>query len=172
MYQDHINKNLTHQQKIFFENMTQYLDTPLYFYGSILRTDYDKKSDIDLCIFSDNILSMQNKLQHFLSIDKRKFKKIIWKKSKKIIYGTKIMYKNPKKNIISEISIFNFKDREDILDDHYSKVSIPFYAVAMLYILKFLHYKIEIMNRSYYAYFKKLLLSYGIGKTFDPFIIL
>lgn len=171
MFQEHIEKNLTDKQKIFFQHMSESLDTKLFFYGSILRSDYDKKSDIDICVFSDNINSMKTKLQHFLRIDIRQFKRIIWNKSKKIIYGVKIMYKNPKKNIIAEISIFNEKDKDIVLDDHYSKVSIPIHAAILTYILKFLHYKIEIMDRSWYAYFKKLILSYGIGLSYDPFVI-
>ena len=65
---------------IFFKELTNYIDTPLYFYGSIQRNDYfPGNSDIDVDIFTDNPTSMISKLQHFLHIKKSKFKKIIWR---------------------------------------------------------------------------------------------
>ena len=46
--------------------MQEYLDTKLYFYGSVQRNDYiDNVSDIDICIFSDNIDSTILKVQQY-----------------------------------------------------------------------------------------------------------
>ena len=53
--------------KKFFINLQNYLDTELYFYGSVIRNDYVKnKSDVDLCIFTDNEQSILNKLKFYL----------------------------------------------------------------------------------------------------------
>ena len=55
--------------KIFFKQLQNYLDTDIYFYGSVNRTDYvPGKSDIDVAIFTDNEYSVITKLQHFLKI--------------------------------------------------------------------------------------------------------
>ena len=41
--------------KKFFYDLKNYLDTDLYFYGSVNRPDYvHDKSDIDIGIFTDN----------------------------------------------------------------------------------------------------------------------
>ena len=49
---DLINKRLTTNQKIFFDNFSQYMNQPLYFYGSIKRSDFiPGKSDIDIDVY-------------------------------------------------------------------------------------------------------------------------
>ena len=54
---------------IFFEKLKNYLDTKLYFFGSVQRPDYFQKgSDIDVAIFTDNIKSTVTKLQSFLNV--------------------------------------------------------------------------------------------------------
>jgi preprotein translocase subunit SecE len=65
----------------FLNNLSEYLQTQLYFYGSVQRYDYfPGNSDIDIDIFTDNEKSTINKLSNFLQINKTEFKKIIWKK--------------------------------------------------------------------------------------------
>ena len=55
--------------KNFFIDLQNYLDTELYFYGSVNRSDYvHGKSDIDVAIFTDNEYSTISKLQHFLHV--------------------------------------------------------------------------------------------------------
>ena len=50
---DNINK--------FFDDLTKYMDTKLYFFGSVQRNDYiHGLSDIDIDIFTDNIDSIIN----------------------------------------------------------------------------------------------------------------
>jgi predicted nucleotidyltransferase len=47
--------NLTPYSKHFFDSLSNYLDTKLYFFGSIQRRDYfPNSSDIDVDIFTDN----------------------------------------------------------------------------------------------------------------------
>ena len=66
--------------KKFFIDLKNYLDTELYFYGSVNRSDYvPEKSDIDVAIFTDNEYSIMTKLQHYLHINRDAFDKIIWK---------------------------------------------------------------------------------------------
>ena len=68
----------------FLTNLSDYLQTPLYFYGSIQRYDYyHGHSDIDIDIFTNNEKSTINTLSNYLQIDKKKFKKIIWQNDKR-----------------------------------------------------------------------------------------
>ena len=64
----------------FFKDLSEYLDTKLYFFGSVQRPDYfPGKSDIDVDLFTNNESSTIMKLQHFLGIEKYKFKKFVYK---------------------------------------------------------------------------------------------
>jgi len=57
------NNRLDDKQKIFFNRLKTCIGEPIYFYGSILRPDYTpKKSDIDICIYTDNIQATCMKL--------------------------------------------------------------------------------------------------------------
>ena len=62
----------------FFDKLSNYLETPLYFYGSIQRDDYfPGKSDIDVDIFTENMHSTISKMQNFLNVDKNNFIKFV-----------------------------------------------------------------------------------------------
>ena len=61
------NKKLTENQKQFFDNLSIFINKPVYFYGSINRPDYiPGKSDIDIDIFADNENSTTQLLSNFL----------------------------------------------------------------------------------------------------------
>ena len=97
---------LTNQQQKFLDGLSDYLDIKLLYYGSVQRYDYvDGKSDIDTDIFTDNEESTIAKIQHYLHVEKKDFKKIIWNINNKIVRGYKIKYKNS--FIELEISIYN-----------------------------------------------------------------
>ena len=69
---------LTPYESNFFNKLKIYLDTPLYFYGSIQRDDYKSGySDIDIDIFTENMNSTIVKLQNFFNSNQ--YKKIIIK---------------------------------------------------------------------------------------------
>ena len=52
---DKVERKLTTNEIIFFNNLSAYINTPIYFYGSIRRGDYlQGYSDIDTAIFTDN----------------------------------------------------------------------------------------------------------------------
>ena len=58
---------MSHFAEKFFHKLKNYLDTKLYYYGSIQRNDYfPNSSDIDVDIFTDNEQSTITKLQNFL----------------------------------------------------------------------------------------------------------
>jgi len=165
---------LTPDQKKFFNELTNYLDTKLFYYGSVQRPDYfPGKSDIDVDIFCENESSTISKLQHFLHANKKNFKKVYWKmrKNKKLITGYKINYKNS--FLKAEFAIYNEKYKQYILEEHNSKVILPFYATWFLNILKVLFYQLRILPNSYYIFFKKKILNYSLGiMADDEFVVL
>ena len=76
----------------YFTSLQKYLDTELYFYGSIKRFDYfDNGSDIDITVITDNVNSTLSKLQNYLNAKKSEVKKIYQKfginRNPKICYG-------------------------------------------------------------------------------------
>ena len=103
--------------KKFLNDLQNYLDTDLYFYGSVNRTDYvHDKSDIDIAIFTDNEYSTMTKLQHFLHVNRNAFDKIVWKLEGKMIYGYKIKC-DKYINIKCEIAIYNSDFKDLLLTD-------------------------------------------------------
>ena len=165
---------LTQKQSEFLDSLSNYLELPLLYYGSIQRDDYIVgKSDIDILVFTDNEQSTITKMKHFLHVGKQDFKKIVWKirKDPIITTGYKIIYQNS--FIKAEFAIYNEKFKQPITNEHNSKLNIPFYISFMLCLLKFLFYELHIISSHYYSYFKRCLFSYGLGYDgFDEFMIL
>ena len=63
----------------FFNKLGNYLDTKLYYYGSVQRNDYfNDDSDLDVAIFTDNVSSTLSKINNFLNVKKYEFKKFVW----------------------------------------------------------------------------------------------
>ena len=159
----------------FLNKLKEYLDTKLYFYGSVQRLDFfPNKSDIDICIFTDNTQTMIHKLSSFLHIDKKKIKKIflnIKNNSKKyeIIYCYKTMYKNPKLNLILEFTICNEKYKKKMLNNCIKGFNLPFYIVVILTILKFIYYYLNLFSFKIYYKCKNVIIDIGTGdiKNFE-----
>jgi hypothetical protein len=167
-----LEKNLTKPTRDFFDNLSNYVGKPLHFYGSVLRSDFNMKSDVDVELFTSNTEGVISRLSSFLKINKKKFKKVIWNppKSSTIIYGYKVMYSNKEKGILTELSIYNEKNKNEILKEHNKKLSIPIYGTILLWILKFLYYDLDLINMKNYNYLKGYILSYGIGYEMDKFV--
>jgi hypothetical protein len=147
--------------KKFFYNLSEYLDTKLLYYGSVQRSDYvPGKSDIDVIIFTDNEFSLMNKLQHYLHLNKKSFKKIIYVIDDTTTYGYKVKYKNNDEDIRAEFSIYNEKFRDIITKEHTKKFTLPIYVSVLLYILKTFYYRIPILTKSFYIDTKKSLLNF------------
>ena len=151
--------------KEYFFKLGNYLDTPIYYFGSIQRDDYfQNSSDIDVDLFTDNESSMMIKLQNFLGVNKYKFKRFVYKlhKTQKIVYGHKIKYEDSENNFFTEISIYNEKYKDDVLLEHNSKAILPIYITFLLIILKFFYYKLHILPEETYSYFKKIIMNYMV----------
>ena len=154
---------------VFFHKLSNYLDTKIYYYGSIQRVDYfPNSSDIDVDIFTDNIGSTMSRMQHFLHVKKSSFKKIIWRLSHngEMVYGRKIMYKNDDLKLSAEFSIYDNKNKKGVLEQHLKKTVIPFYATILLFIVKKLYYDLHILPLSSYRYLKMKILS-GVDSVME-----
>ena len=84
-----VRNNLPQHMNLYFNKLSTYLDTKLYFFGSVQRLDYlENESDIDIAIFTDNMEPMLLKIQNLL---KSLFQK---KQAKtKFILGIKLFMK-------------------------------------------------------------------------------
>ena len=154
------NKMPIHKRQ-FFSNLERYLDTPLYYFGSIRRYDYDPdNSDVDAILFTNNEASSISQLQNWFHVSKNNFKKIVHflPESKRIVYGHKLTYHNAKLNISTDILIYNVKDEDTIKRDDKLRIDMPIFMVTIMIILKFLHHQVGILPQWAYIYFKRILM--------------
>lgn len=146
--------------KKFFYNLSDYLDTKLLYYGSIQRPDYvPGKSDIDVDIFTDNEYSMMNKIQHYLHLDKKDFKRFVYIIGDNTTYGYKVKYKSHDESLKVEFAIYNEKFKDIIIHDHTRKFVLPFYVTCLLCVLKFFYYTLPLLPKSFYIDAKKWILN-------------
>jgi len=173
--------------KIFFNKLGSYLDTNIYYYGSIQRVDYfPNSSDIDVDIFTDNEKSTLLKIQAFLNNinnnnsnnnnnnnnnNKYKIQKVIYKlhKTNQVVNGYKVKYNS---NFSAEISIYNEKYKEAVLLEHNFKMILPFYISALLIILKTIYYNLGLLPKSVYIYTKNFIMDYFVEGQESEFVSL
>lgn len=144
----------------YFVDLKNYLDTELYFYGSVIRNDYIKnKSDVDLCIFTDNEQSILNKLKFYLHINSKNIKKIIkkYENNEIVIYGYKIPCTID--DIRCEIFVHNEKFKNSLLNEMQAPLRAPFYVNLFLYILKIFHYTIPLLSVETYKIIKNYYIN-------------
>lgn len=180
----HENNRLSEYASDFFNRLRNYLDTKLYFYGSILRTDYlHEQSDIDVDIFTDNETRTISQMSAFLHIPKQQFKKIILRSSKlnnnlfqhgspssNLIHGHKVMYYDMENSLKVEFSIYNEKNKREILTVHLSKSDLPTHASFLLWIFKILFYRLQLISTENYRFLKHNTLSLLIGIPETDFV--
>jgi predicted nucleotidyltransferase len=159
----------------FFTKLSNYLDTPMYYFGSIQRNDYfPQSSDIDVDIFTDNEQSTILKMQNFLHLEKYKFKKFVYRleKSKKMVQGHKMNYKDPEHSLKVEFSIYNEKYKEYVLEEHRRKLLLPFYVSFFLVLLKYLYYDFCILPKFIYKYLKKFFMNICVDGKQPEFVVI
>ncbi len=151
---------ISHDAQIFFDKLSNYLDTKLYYYGSVQRDDYvDGKSDIDIDIFTSDEKGTMLKLQSFLNIPQSAFKRVVNRlhTTNKIVYGQKVKYNRG--GINAEFSVYNDRNKADILAEHNSKSVLPWFISLLLVILKFVYYRLYLLPTSWYIYWKNGLMN-------------
>ena len=159
---EQIDRKLTDKQRDFFNKLSLYIDKPLYFYGSIHRVDYlPGKSDIDVDIFTDNESSTIHMLCNYLNINKSEFRKSFYKINSTVVRGFKAKYKDEYNNIETELSVYNNKYKNIVLDDHNRCRSLPIYISVLLIIVKFFYYTLGIMSKDMYKQIKLHLMNPG-----------
>jgi len=158
----------------FFNKLKNYIDKPIYFYGSIQRDDYfPQLSDIDIDIFTDNVNSTLNLIQNYLSLHKKEFKKSLYKmdKTNTVIPGYKNKYIDEENKLTVEISVYDEKYKEEILKEHRGKFNLPLYITIVLVFLKILHYNLGILPIYYYSRFKKFLTNTCYDNNKAEFVV-
>ncbi len=170
--------NLSPYEKTFFNKMNNYIDLPIYFFGSIQRDDYiPNSSDIDIMIFTDNIKSTVTKIQCFLnntSGNVVELKKFIIKSNNtnELVNGFKILYEEPENNFSTEFSIYEEKNKEYILNVKRKQIFLPFYASWLLIILKFFYYTLNILPKDWFKYLKDKILHELISVKSEYYVAL
>jgi len=161
--------------KNFFDKLASYLDTKLYFYGSVQRGDYfPNSSDIDVDIFTDNESSTILQMQNFLKVPQSKFKRIVYRlhRTNTLVTGYKVKYKSPNNNFEVEFSIYNERYKTQVLKEHNFKTILPWYVAMLLYILKFVYYKLFVLPKSAYLFLKDLLLDNLVEGEASEFVVI
>lgn len=164
---DDIKNRLTDFKYNFLSKMKEYLDTDLFFYGSIKRLDYfESNSDIDIAILTDNPSSMLAKIKNYLNIKNRKIRKIYqtFNNYPSLIDGYKLTYKDDENNWGFDLVIYNEKYRDIVIKDIFYINNLPFYITSLLYILKFLYYKLNLISKSIFLEAKTRLFSLVLNK--------
>ena len=164
---------LPNNLQTYFIQLKNYLDTELYFYGSVIRNDYIKnKSDIDLCIFTDNEQSTIIKLKSYFHIGQKNIKKVIQKSEhdNMVIYGYKIKFIVD--DVKCEIHIYNDRFKEKLINEMQVPLKSPFYSTLFLYILKLFHYIIPILSKDTYISIKKYYINNFIKSDNTLYLVL
>ena len=159
----------------FFRHLEQSLHTRFFFFGSVQRQDFfPGKSDIDVDIFSSNTTSTIALLAALLHIPQSHFQRVVWRLNDRIVYGFKLKYSHPfLPTFNAEFSIYNRRFRHIILREHHNKLSIPWLIGYLLIFIKLLFYQLHLISPQWYSYFKRILLSYGLGQLHeDKFLVL
>lgn len=153
----------------FFQDFKNYMneDNNIYVYGSVQRGDYfHGSSDIDISIFCDNEYSTMNRMQHFLHKEKTDFVKVAWILNGNTIYGYKLKYKVPEKQIKIEFAIFNKKFEQVVLPHQKKTLQLPIFLFVLLYILKVFYYVIPLLDKQTFRLFKRKL--FALMSTTEP----
>lgn len=160
--------HLTPKQRQFFQQLENYLDTTVYYFGSVQRFDYvPGYSDVDTLIFVDNQTEAIYKLSSFLKKSKNEMKRIVKHLGDYVFYGHKILYKSPNEDVVAEINIFSEKDKANYLRmQHIHKDVVPFAICFIMYIVKLFYYRFNILSLDQYRSIKNFFLNSDCSNEF------
>lgn len=152
----------------FLRKLQDYIDSELYFYGSVARRDYfPGKSDIDIIIITDNVNSIVKKLQNYLKVENCAIEKTInyMHEINSMTYAYKINYEDLENELSLELFVYDERYRESLINDINKKNNIPFYVVTILYVLKILSYYVKIIPSDLYKYLKNSINNLYLRQT-------
>ena len=156
--------------KNFLASLSDYLDTPFFYFGSIARSDYvPGASDVDIDVFTDNEVSTVSKMLNQLKLSRKNVQNVVWILADgTTTYGHKIKHQLDKDNMF-EYSIYNTRFKDKILSEHRGKTVMSIYNSICLFILKTLFYRLHVISDNTYISTKRYILSSAIGKDEDRF---
>ena len=169
-----IKNNLRDYDYHFLNKMQKYIDTELYFYGSVARFDFfPGDSDIDIIVITDNVNSILQKLQNFLAVDKKSIEKTInyMHDTNNMTYAYKITYEDFENSLYLEVFIYDEKYRDKLVYDINKKNNLPFFMVCILYLLKFFTYYLRIFSEDNLKYLKNTLINLYSRQTVDKHMV-
>jgi hypothetical protein len=163
-----IKEKLSKEQYSYFSELQEKIGLPLFFMGSITRSDYIKgKSDLDIEIFSDNVTSTKEKLNYLFNYyEVQKENTIIIVKIKDVPFSG-YKYKVNDSEIEFDLTLYKKVSQKTILYYRTREINVPFTISALLIVTKFLHYRLNIINeRNYYLIKKSIWELYNSEKVF------
>ena len=164
---DDIKHRLTDYKYNFLSKMKEYLETDFIFYGSIKRLDYlENNSDIDIAILTDNPTSMLAKIKNYLNIKNGKIKKIYqtFNNNSSLINGYKFTYTDEENNWGFDVVIYDEIYRDIIIKDIYCINNLSVFITIILYILKFLYYKLHLISKTTFLEAKVKIFTLVLSK--------
>lgn len=175
----YLNK-LPNNIKYFYQNLEKYLNLDIYFYGSILRDDFNlKHSDIDTCLFIKNNDKHENiidKILYYLNINhikdnnniKIKIFEIKLKLNNFTYNGLLINYKSDK--LRTDFLIYSEKYKKNILLNNIQKShTIHSIQVNLLKYFKYFTNELKIISIDNYNNIKNDILVIGYENIYDSF---
>jgi len=169
---EQIKHKISEKNYYFLKKIQDYIDCEFIFFGSITRFDFLKNySDIDIAIISDNIENTIVKIRQILDIPK--IRKIYQKlpRTSSLVHGYKVNYDDIDNNLSLEIVLYDKKYKPLIMNNVNNNNNIPFYITYVLYILKLLYYKFNILSDDTLKYFKNILIGNYLGQELPNAII-
>jgi hypothetical protein len=163
-----IKDKLSNDQYLYFLELQEKLDLPLFFMGSITRMDYIKgKSDLDIEIFTDNVASTKEKLNYLFNYYETQKENIIIIFKIKDVPFSGYKYTVNQAGIQFDLTLYKKESQKTILYYRTREINVPFTISALLIIIKFLHYSLNIINnRNYYLIKKNVWELYNNDKVF------
>ena len=166
--------------KYFYRNLEKYLNLDIYFYGSILRDDFNfKHSDLDTCLFIKNNDKHENiidKILYYLTTnhiqDNNNIKIKIFETTLQLknftYHGFLINYKSNK--LRTDFLIYSEEYKKNILLNNIQKShTIHPIQVNILKYLKYLTNELKIISINNYNNIKNDILAIGYENIYNSF---
>jgi len=144
-----IKDKLSKEQYSYFLELQEKIELPLFFFGSITRNDYNAdRSDIDIEVFSDNIKSTKVKIECLFNYYSKKDenKLIVFKIDNVPFSGYKYSHSTIGKDNHFDLTLYKKVCQPELLYNRNIETNLNFTATIFFYILKFLHYDLNIIN--------------------------